>query len=155
MDLREHKCYIQPIPKHEHSPKRKTKAKLKKDLKINSEASVYAEPPIFVYVDYEAMFSEDGTHLPICICAQTSENDTSYTFYGDDCSKKFLEFLTNLTADQYKVPREVICIFHDLKGYDSIFQDKSYWLTVVQIPAANSVLVTEQIKSMDRLSVHV
>ena len=25
---------------------------------------MYAEPPIFVYVDYEAMFSEDGTHLP-------------------------------------------------------------------------------------------
>ena len=64
MDLRGHKCYIQPIPKHEDSPKRKTKAKLKKDLKINAEASVYAEPPIFVYVDYEAMFSEDGTHLP-------------------------------------------------------------------------------------------
>ena len=139
MDLREHKCYIQPIPKHEDSPKWKTKAKLKKDLKINSEASVYAEPPIFVYVDYEAMFSEDGTHLPICICAQTSGDDTSYTFYGDDCSKKFLEFLTNLTADQYKVPREVICIFHDLKWYDSIFQDRSYWLTVVQIPASNSV----------------
>ena len=82
---------------------------------------MYEEPPIFVYADYEAMISEDGTHLPICVCAQTSENNTSYTFYGDDCSKQFLEFLTNLTEDQYKEPREVICIFHNLKGYDSIF----------------------------------
>ena len=121
IDLREHKCYIQPIPKQENSPERKTKAKLKKHLKINPEASVYEEPPIFVYADYKAMISEDGTHLPICVCAQTSENNTSYTFYGDDCSKQFLEFLTNITEDQYKEPREVICIFHNLKGYDSIF----------------------------------
>ena len=82
---------------------------------------MYEEPPIFVYADYEAMISEDATHLPICVCAQTSENNTSYTFYGDDCSKQFLEFLTNLTEDQYKEPHEVICIFHNLKEYDSIF----------------------------------
>ena len=61
VDLREHKCYIQPIPKQEDSPKRKTKAKLKMHLKINPEASVYEEPPIFVYADYETMISEDGT----------------------------------------------------------------------------------------------
>ena len=99
IDLREHKCYTQPIPKQENSPERKTKAKLKKHLKINPEASVYEEPPIFVYADYKAMISEDGTHLPICVCAQTSENNTSYTFYGDDCSKQFLKFSTNLTED--------------------------------------------------------
>ena len=69
MDLREHKCYIQSIPEQEDSPKRKMRAKLKKRLKINPEAFVYEEPTTFVYADYEAMISEEGTHLPICVCA--------------------------------------------------------------------------------------
>ena len=69
VDLREHKCYIQSIPEQEDSPKRKMRAKLKKRLKINPEAFVYEEPTTFVYADYEAMISEEGTHLPICVCA--------------------------------------------------------------------------------------
>ena len=69
VDLREHKCYIQSIPEQEDSPKRKMRAKLKKRLNINPEAFVYEEPTTFVYADYEAMISEDGTHLPICVCA--------------------------------------------------------------------------------------
>ncbi|CAH3133067.1 unnamed protein product [Pocillopora meandrina] len=43
VDLREHKCYIQPIPEQEDSPKRKTKAKIKRHLKINPEASLVIE----------------------------------------------------------------------------------------------------------------
>ena len=42
-------------------------------------------------------------------------------FYGEECSTEFLEFLTFLTEDRYKDPREVICIFHNFKGYDFVF----------------------------------
>ena len=59
---------------------------------------MYEEPPIFVYADYKAMISEDGTHLPICVCAQTSENNTSYRiqkvcvffYFTNRCLREYL-----------------------------------------------------------------
>ena len=41
--------------------------------------------------------------------------------YGENCTTDFLNFLTQLNEDEYGDPCEVICIFHNLKGYDSMF----------------------------------
>ena len=79
------------------------------------------EPPVFVYADFEAMLSADKTHLPILVCALTSLSDTFSCFYGSECTAHFLAFLTELTVDAYGEDRQVICIFHNLKGYDAVF----------------------------------
>lgn len=67
------------------------------------------------------MLSANETHLPILVCALTSLSDTFSCFYGSECTAQFLVFLTELTVDAYGEERQVICIFHDLKGYDAIF----------------------------------
>ncbi|PFX13983.1 putative DNA polymerase [Stylophora pistillata] len=91
------------------------------------DASEYFEPPIKVWADFEAVLDEDGTHIPILIVAQTSESDEVYEFYGPECTGDFLAFLNELA---YGPPeenrhwddlREAIGIFHNLKGYDSVF----------------------------------
>ena len=105
----------------EDQRKKKTKATLKRHRKKNPLASVYEEPPIFVYADFESMIAEDNTHIPVLVCALTSEDYTFETYYGENCTADFLNFLTQLTEDEYGDPREVICIFHNLKGYDSMF----------------------------------
>ena len=119
--LTEHKCFIQPVATKEDQRKKKTKATLKRHRKKNPLAAVYEEPPIFVYADFESMIAEDNTHIPVLVCALTSEDDTFKTYYGENCTADFLNFLTQLTEDEYGDPREVICIFHNLKGYDSMF----------------------------------
>lgn len=63
------------------------------------------------------MVNEDGTHLPILVCAQTSEDNI---FYGENCTEAFLKFLTQNTVDRYGEEREVLCLFHNLKGYDAM-----------------------------------
>lgn len=67
------------------------------------------------------MLFPDKIHLPILVCAATSLSDTIYSFYGSDCTADFLAFLTLLTVNEYGEDRDVICIFHNLKGYDLVF----------------------------------
>ncbi|CAH3121920.1 unnamed protein product [Pocillopora meandrina] len=86
--------------------KKKAKATLKRHRKKNPLASVYEEPPIFVYADFESMIAEDNTHIPVLVCALTSEDDTFETYYGENCTADFLNFLTQLTEDKYGDPRE-------------------------------------------------
>ncbi|PFX12657.1 putative DNA polymerase [Stylophora pistillata] len=77
--------------------------------------------------DYEAMLDEDGTRTPILIVAQTSKSDDVMEFYGPECTGDFLAFLDELAYGppeenhHYSDFREVIGIFHNLKGYDSVF----------------------------------
>ena len=55
------------------------------------------------------------------MCAATTLSDTIRSFYRSDCTADFLAFLTELTVNEYGEDRDVICIFHDLKGYGSVF----------------------------------
>lgn len=55
------------------------------------------------------------------MCCHLSLSDTIYSFYGSDCTADFLAFLTLLTVNEYGEDRDVICIFHNLKGYDLVF----------------------------------
>lgn len=120
VDLRNHQCFIKPIGKEEDKGKKKNKKTRKRHLKINPQASTYEELPLFAYADFEAMVNEDGTHLPILVCAQTSEDNIFHTFYGENCTEAFLKFLTQKTVDRYGEEREVLCLFHNLKGYDAM-----------------------------------
>ena len=55
---------------------------------VNPNASIYVDPPVFVYADFEAMLSPDKIHLPILVCAATSLSDIIHSFYGSDCMLK-------------------------------------------------------------------
>ena len=98
--LAEHKCFIQPVAAKEDQRKKKPKATLKRHRKKNPLASVYEEPPIFVHADFESMIAKDNTHFPVLICALTSEDDTFETYYGENCTADFLNFLTQLNEDE-------------------------------------------------------
>ena len=75
VDLRIHKCFIQPVPANEDEPKKKSKAKLKHQRETNLDVSEYVEPPVKVWADFQAMLDEYGSHIPILIVAETSESD--------------------------------------------------------------------------------
>lgn len=105
----------------EDERKEKSKKQLQYHRKINPDASVYVDPPVFVYADFEAVLAPDETHLPILVCVATTVSDTIHYFYGSECTEEFLAFLTELTVNEYGEERAVIFIFHNLKGYNSVF----------------------------------
>ena len=103
-DLREHKCYIQPVEEEEKGGK----------------------PPLFVYADIEAMTLPDRTFEPNLLCYQTSKvGSTVQSLKGDTCCKQFIEVLNKLAwvsaGKKKKRERPVIVLFHNLKGFDGVF----------------------------------
>ena len=127
VDLATHKCYIQSVDEEDLPVKKPASLFKKKQKKKNPHVSPYVEPPIFVYADFKSIIQPDGTHTPILVRAETGDSDERHTFYGPQCTAEFLDFLDSLiygTAAQ-PIPKEdsrdVICIFHNLKGYDSVF----------------------------------
>lgn len=117
----DHQCFIQCVDPKEDERKKKSKKQFEYHRKINPDTSVYVDPPVFVYAYFEAMLAPGKTHLPILVCAATSVSDTIHSFYGPECTEEFLAFLTELTVNEYGEERPVICVFHNLKGYDSVF----------------------------------
>ena len=55
LHLLKHQCFIQQIDPKDDGKKKKSKKQLLKHLKIKPSASVYVEPPVSVYADFEAM----------------------------------------------------------------------------------------------------
>ena len=104
VDLRDHRCYIQPVEEEEEAGK----------------------PPLFVYADIEAMVLPDGTFQPILLCYQTSKaGSTIQTLKGPGCCKAFIQALSKLAlvpAGKKKMrERPVTVLFHNLKGFDGVF----------------------------------
>ena len=79
------------------------------------------EPPLQVYCDYEAVTDAKGNQTPILLCAETDEDDETVSFYGPDCTSHFFDWLEELAVDQDGDDRDVIDLFHNLKGYDGMF----------------------------------
>lgn len=50
-DLRDHKCYIQPVEEEEDLPKKKPKTLYNRQKKKNPDVNPYFEPPIMVFAD--------------------------------------------------------------------------------------------------------
>ena len=103
-DLRDHRCYIQPVEEEEEGGK----------------------PPLFVYADIEAMVLPDGSFQPNLLCYQTSKRwSTIQTLKGPNCCKKFIQELGKLAlvpAGKKKMrERPVTVLFHNLKGFDGVF----------------------------------
>ena len=103
-DLRDHKCYIQPVEEEEEGGK----------------------PPLFVYADIEAMVLPNGAFQPNLLCYQTSKpNSTIQTLKGPNCCREFIQALNKLAwvpAGKKKMrERPVTVLFHNLKGFDGVF----------------------------------
>ena len=103
-DLRDHRCYIQPVEEEEEGGK----------------------PPLFVYADIEAMVLPSGSFQPNLVCYQTSKpNSTIQTLKGPNCCREFIQALNKLAlvpAGKKKMrERPVTVLFHNLKGFDGVF----------------------------------
>ena len=123
-----HQCYIQPEKKDCDAPRLKTvplnKVGNRPVVKINaknSTAQVQQDPPLLVYADYEAVTSRDGIQTPIMVCAESDEEDDTHTFYGENCTEAFFQYLDQCCVDRDGDDRQVIVIFHNFKSYDGMF----------------------------------
>ena len=77
--------------------------------------------PLFLYFDIEAR-QDTGEHVANLLFAETSESDEQFTFASESCIESFLDWAQSLTrTDNPHVQRNVICLAHNLKGYDSYF----------------------------------
>ena len=128
--LATHQCYIQRLPEDVDEPKKKRVSRDEVGTHPFTEPEpddpdtrvfVEREPPLQVYCDYEAIADAEGNQTPILLCAETDEDDEMMTFYGQDCTPRFLDWLEELAVDQDGDDRPIIAIFHNLKGYDGMF----------------------------------
>ena len=117
--INSHKCYIQPINPAEDEPKKKKKKR--KKTKDGKEPPKPKPLPLFVYADYEAVTDNEGVQTPIIVCAETEDCEETEVFYGEDCTEDLFEFLDSLTITNDGDERKVIVLFHNFRGYDSMF----------------------------------
>lgn len=123
-----HQCYIQPEKWDCDAPRLKTvpldKVGDRVIMKMNARnqtAQVQCQPPLLVYADYEAVTGQDGLQTPIMVCAESEEEDETHTFYGENCTETFFEYLDQCCEDCDGDDRQVIVIFHNFKSYDGMF----------------------------------
>ena len=129
VDITTHQCYIQPLDPKEDLPKLRQgeniRKKAKRFLEANEEVTVeelaYKDPPLFIYADYEATQDEEGVHSPILICCEREDDEDTEVFYGSDCSAEFMAYLDDQATTEDGEERELIVVFHNLKGYDGMF----------------------------------
>ena len=128
VELARHKCYIQLEKANCDAPRTKTiplnSVGARGSVSMNAEegtAQVERDPPLLIYADYEAVTGEGGLQTPIMVCAETEEEDQTHTFYGPSCTDDFFAYLDEMCVDSDGDDREVIVLFHNLKGYDGMF----------------------------------
>lgn len=129
VNLSQHLCYIQPVDEDEDLPKNKCvplsevggRSIVDDEPNEFGNVLVEKEPPLFVYEDYEATTNADGIQSPILVGYETSESDVCHLIYGPNCTDEFFEALENLAVDMDGNDRQVIVLFHNLKGYHGVF----------------------------------
>ena len=117
VNINDHRCYIQPVVDKEEEETEQTEE--------GGGCMVAPPPPLFVYADYEAMQDHEGVFVPNLLCFSSSEEDTIHVLHGEGCSLQFLEELDELADVRCPMSddreREIIIVFHNLKGFDSVF----------------------------------
>ena len=136
VDLSTHLCYLQPA--EDEAKKRKRRQRKRKrgeaflaanDLEAEGkEEDGEPLPPLFVYADVEAR-QEGGVHVANVVCAERNNDDEQFEFEGDDCVKRFLNWLRELTVTEggeEEEERQVICVFPNFQGYGSYFTHRLF-----------------------------
>ena len=112
VSIQEHKCYIQPVAENEET----------EPTEEGGDCMVAPPPPLFVYADFEALQDHEGVFVPNLLCYSSSEEDTIHVLDGMDCALQFLEQLDELAdVPDSDSEREIIIVFHNFKGFDSVF----------------------------------
>ena len=112
--IQDHKCYIQPVVEKEEETEQ---------TEEGGGCMVAPPPPLFVYADFEAMQNAEGVFVANLLCYSSSEEEEDiHVLDGQECTLQFLQELDDL-AD---IPdgdreREIIIVFHNFKGFDSVF----------------------------------
>ena len=112
VDIRTHKCFIQTHVEKESQLEMNAEAKEKQSL----------PPPLYIWADIEAMQLPDRQFQPNLLCYRTSDSNNIVSRKGKDCVSTFLHDLdeaTDIPNDDRD--RQVIVIFHNLKGFDGVF----------------------------------
>lgn len=110
----------------------------------DTQVWVERDPPLQVYCGYEATVDAEGVQTAILLCAESDEEDQTMFFYGLDCTKDFFQWLESLAVDQDSDDRNVIAVFHNLKGYDGMlllqYCYANHWEVTDQIAVGTKVL---------------
>ena len=71
------------------------------------------------------MLEDDGTFTPILLVYRTAEDDDFHVLKGETCCERFIEDLDELgeleEVESDDDRRELVILFHNLKGFDGIF----------------------------------
>ena len=111
--INDHRCYIQPVV----VDKEKSEA-----TEEGGGCMVAPPPPLFLYSDIEAMQNAEGIFIPNLLCYSSSDEEDIHVLEGDQCVLNFLhklDYLTEVPSNEQQ--REVIVVFHNLKGFDGTF----------------------------------
>ena len=109
--IADHKCYIQPVVEEQPEP-----------TEEGGGCMVAPPPPLFVYADIEALQNHESVFQANLLCYSTSEEEDIHVLDGEECVLNFLHELDALTeVPGNEKQREVIVVFHNLKGYDGMF----------------------------------
>ena len=109
--IADHKCFIQPVVEEQPEP-----------TEEGGGCMVAPPPPLLVYADIEAFQNEENVFIANLLCYSSDEEDTIHALDGEDCVLQFLQDLDDLTeVPESDKMREIIVVFHNLKGFDSMF----------------------------------
>ena len=109
--IADHKCYIQPVVEEQPEP-----------IEEGGGCMVAPPPPLLVYADIEALQNHDSVFQANLLCYSSSEEEDIHVLDGEECVLNFLHELDDLTeVPGNEKQREVIVVFHNLKGFDGMF----------------------------------
>ena len=109
--IADHKCYIQPVVEEQPEP-----------TEEGGGCMVAPPPPLFVYADIEALQNHDSVFQANLLCYSSSEEEDIHVLDGEECVLNFLHELDDLAeVPESDKRREIIVVFHNLKGFDSMF----------------------------------
>ena len=117
VSINDHRCFIQPVKEKEEKEE-----ETEEPTEEGGGGMMAPPPPLFVYADYETMLNEEGVFVANLLCYSTTEEEDIHALQGEDCSLQFLEEMDELVyVPDSDSEREIIIVFHNFKGFDSVF----------------------------------
>ena len=114
--INDHRCYIQPVVQEKEAKE------TEEPTEEGGGSMVAPPPPLLVYADIEAYQNEENVFVPNLLCYATAEEEDIHAMDGEDCVLQFLQELDDLAdVPDSDRDRDIIVIFHNLKGFDGIF----------------------------------
>ena len=111
VSIQDHKCYIQPVVEEEET----------EPTEEGGGCIVAPPPPLFVYSDFEAMQNAEGVFVANLLCYSSTEEETIHVLEGEDCALQFLDLDDLVDVPDSDGDREILVVFHNLKGFDGMF----------------------------------